>query len=93
MHRREDLNYNLFILLPSSPSSHSKVIFFFPVGLSSFSRHFQQVLLGVEFSSVLKKLQHPIRSVENVVITTKGLEERKTQLLSGTMVKRAIKMN
>ena len=27
-----------------------------------------------------KKLQHPTRPVENVVITTKGLQERKTSI-------------
>ena len=32
-----------------SSSSHSIVMFFFPVGLSSLSRYFQQVLLGVKF--------------------------------------------
>ena len=37
--------------LPFSPSSHSIVVFF-PIGLSSLLRHFQQVLLGVEVSSV-----------------------------------------
>ena len=30
-----------------------------------------------------KKLQHPPRPVENVVITSKDLHERKTQVLNG----------
>ena len=38
-----------------------------------------------------KKLQHPTRPVENVTITTKGLQERKTQLLNGTTVKKGEK--
>ena len=49
---------------------------FFPVGPSSLSRHSEQVLLGVEVSSI-SNLEHPTRHVENVVITTKGLHERK----------------
>ena len=32
-----------------------------------------------------KKIQHPTRPVENIVITTKGLQERK-QLLNGITV-------
>jgi hypothetical protein len=38
--------------LPFLPSSHSIVVFFFPAHLLSLSLHFQQVLLGVEVSSV-----------------------------------------
>ena len=39
-------------------------------------------------------LQHPTRPVDNVVIATKGLQERKTQLLNGTTVdKKEIKIN
>jgi hypothetical protein len=34
-----------------------------------------------------KKLQHPTRAVQNVALTTKGLQERK-QLVSGTMVEK-----
>ena len=34
-----------------------------------------------------KKLQHPTRPIENVV-TTKNLQERKTQLLNGTTVEK-----
>ena len=59
--------------LPLSPSSHSIVVFF-PVGLLSLSRHFQQVLLGVEVFSI----SWPTRPVEKVVITTKGLQEKTT---------------
>ena len=46
--------------LSFSPSSHLIVVFLFPVGLSSLSRHFQQVILGVK----------------NVVITTKNLQKK-----------------
>ena len=35
-----------------------------------------------------EKIQHPKRPVENVVITTKGLQERKTQILNGTTVEK-----
>ena len=35
-----------------------------------------------------KKLEHPTRPVENVVLTTKGLQERKTQVLNGTTVEK-----
>ena len=45
------LRINLF-LLPIFPSSHSRDVFFFRVGLSSLTRHSQQILLGVEVSSV-----------------------------------------
>ena len=55
---------NLFLLPIFPPSSHSIVVFFFPAGLSLLSQNSQQVLLGVE----------------NVVITTKGLQERKTTI-------------
>ena len=41
-----------------------------------------------------KKLQHLTRPVEIVMLTTKGLQERKTQLLKGTTVeKQVIKIN
>jgi hypothetical protein len=43
---------NLFLLPIFPPSSHSIVVFSFPVGISSLTRHSQQVLLGVEVSSV-----------------------------------------
>ena len=43
---------NIKLELFFSPSSHSIVVFSFPVGLSSLSRDFQQVLLGVAVSSV-----------------------------------------
>ena len=71
--------------LPFFTSSHSIVVFF-PVGLSSLSRNFQQFLLGVEVSVSLK-LHHPTRPVENVMITTKCLQER-TKLLNGTTAKK-----
>jgi hypothetical protein len=35
-----------------------------------------------------KKLQHPTRPVENVLITTKGLQERKTNVFNGTPEKK-----
>ena len=38
-----------------------------------------------------KKLQHLTRPVENVALTTKGLQETKTHLLNGTTVKKVIK--
>ena len=38
-----------------------------------------------------KKLHHPTRPVENVMIMTKGLQERKIQLLIGKTVKKVIK--
>ena len=63
---------------------------FVPVGLSLLTRHFQQILLGVDVSSV--KLQHPLRPAENVMITMKDLQER-TQLLNGTTVKKIIPIN
>ena len=56
---------------------------FFPVGLSWLSRHFQRVQARRQ-----KKLRHTTRPVENVLITTKGLQER-IQLfyLNGTTAK------
>ena len=48
------INLFLFPILP--PSSHSIVVFFFPVGLSSLTQHLQQVIYGVEFSSVTQLL-------------------------------------
>ena len=83
---------NLFLLSIFPPQSHSVGGFFFRVGLSLLSQHSQKVLC-VEVSSVLQ-LQHPTRPAENV-ITTKGLQERKTPLLlNGTTVqKQLIKIN
>ena len=50
MHRwKISVRFKLELLF--SPSAHSIVVFF-PVGLSSLSRDFQQVLLGVEVSPV-----------------------------------------
>ena len=68
---------NLFLLPIFLPSSHSIVMFFFPVGFSSLKRHSQQALLGAEVSSVSEPASRP---VENVVLTTKGLQERKNSI-------------
>ena len=35
-----------------------------------------------------KKIQRPTRPVENVALTTKSLQKRKTQLLNGTTVEK-----
>ena len=43
---------SIFLLPIFPPSSHSMVVFFFPVGLSMLSQHSQRVLLGVEVFSV-----------------------------------------
>ena len=50
MHRWEDFRYNYLFLLPIFPPSSHSIVVFFPVGLSSLMRHFQQVLWGVEVS-------------------------------------------
>ena len=53
---------------------------------------FSTGLVGVEVSSVSwlgqksEETSTPTRPVENVVLTTKGLQERNTQLLEGTTV-------
>ena len=49
-----------------SPSSHLTLMCFFPVGIKLLI-HFQQVLWALK------------TAVENVVLTTKGLQERNTQ--------------
>ena len=46
---------NLFLLPISPPSSHSIVMFFFSVRVSSLTRHFQRVLLDVEVSCVHRR--------------------------------------
>ena len=66
---------------------------FFPVGLSLLIQHFQTGLVGVEVSSVncpsleREETATPTRTVENVVLTTKVLQEIYTQVLDGTTVK------
>ena len=51
-------------------------------------------LVGVEISSVswlrqeTEETSTPTRPVEDVVLTTKGLQERNTQLLDGTTVEK-----
>ena len=86
------------IILPIfPPSSHPTVVSFFPVGISSLI-HFQQVLwvfkfllspdLGRRQSQETEEILKPIRPVENVVLTTKGLQERNTQLLDGMTVEK-----
>jgi hypothetical protein len=52
---------------------------------------FSTFLLSVEVSSF--SWPSPTRPVENVVVATKGLQERKIQLLNETMVKKVIKIN
>jgi hypothetical protein len=52
--------------------------------------------VGVEVSSVsqeTKETSKPTRPVENVVLTTKGLQERNTELLDGTTVEKIGKIN
>jgi hypothetical protein len=74
---------NLLFYLYFPPSFHLTVVFFCPVGLLLLIQHFQQVLW------VLKLLLSPaqaMRPVENVVLTTKGLQDRKIKLLDGVTV-------
>ena len=78
-----ELIYYFLPIFP--PLSHPTAVCFFPVGLLSLIRHFQQVLW------VLKETEEtstPTRPVENVILTTKGLQERNTQLLDGTTVEK-----
>ena len=60
----------LFIFITCFSTVVQFNVVFFPVGLSSLIRHFQQK----------KKLQHPTRPVENDALKTKGLRERKHNL-------------
>ena len=60
------------------PSSHPTVVCFFPVGLSSLIRHFQQVLWALNCPSQDTEETSTPRPVENIVLTTKGLQERNT---------------
>ena len=83
---RERFQLELFILLPIfSPLFHSQVVLF-PVGLSSLTRHFEQVLqflLSPSLATVncpSQEIEETTRPVENVALTTKGLQERKHNL-------------
>ena len=49
---------------------------------------FPTALMGVGASEVTEKTSTPTRQVENVVLTTKGLQERNTQLLDGTTLEK-----
>jgi hypothetical protein len=68
-----------------SPSSHSTIVCFYPVGFSSLIRHFQQVLWVLKFLLSPSLAPRPTRPVENV-LTTKCLQDRNIQLLDGTTV-------
>ena len=68
----DNVRINLFLLPIFPQSSLSIVVFFFPVRFSSLTQH----------------SEHPTRPVENVVLMTKGLQERKTQLLNGMTVEK-----
>ena len=50
----------IYFITHFSTSFHSIVVVFFPVGLSSLTRHSQQVLWGVEVSSVSWLGQMPV---------------------------------
>ena len=76
-------------------SSYPTFVCFFPVGLSLLIQHFQQVLLVLKFHLLIKHFQEiscetstPTRPLESVVLTTKGLQERDTQMLDGTSVEK-----
>ena len=79
-----------------SSLSHPRVVCFFPVGLLLLIQHFQQVLWVLKFrlspvnfpSLETEVTSTPTRPVEYVVLTTKGLQERNTQLLDGTTVEK-----
>ena len=58
-------------------SSHPTFVCLFPVGLSLLIQRFQQVLWVREETST------PTRPVENVVLTTKGLQEIKQKFWMG----------
>ena len=47
---------------------------------------FSTGLVGVEVTSVSDRTSTPTRPVENVVLTTKGLQERNIQMLDGKAV-------
>ena len=65
------------------PSFHLTVDCFCPVGLSGLLQHFQQVNCPSQETEVTST---PTRPVENVVITTKGLQDRNNLLLDGRTV-------
>ena len=45
-------------------------------------------MLNILYPGRQKKLQHPTRPVEDVALISKGLQERKTQLLNGKTVEK-----
>jgi hypothetical protein len=61
MHRWEDFSYNYLFLLSIFQPSSHSMLCLLSLGLSSLIRYFQ----------------HPTRPVENLALTTKGLQERK----------------
>ena len=68
-----------------SPSSHSIVVCFFPVGLSLLIQHFQQILWALKFLLYDRRNFNTHKTcLKNVVLTTKGLQERNVQLLDET---------
>ena len=71
-----------------SPSSHLTLVCFFPVGLSLLI-NLQQVLkfLLSTVNCPNQETEETSRPVENV-LTTKGLQERNTQMLNGTTVEK-----
>jgi len=81
---------NLLFYLYFPPSFHLTVACFCPVGLSLLIQHFQQVLwvmkllLSPGFRSRLTST--PTRPVENVVLTTKSLQDWNIQQLYVTTV-------
>ena len=88
MIRINPLFYLFFTVVPSN------VTCFFPVSLSSLIWHFQQVGVEVSPASWLRQLANypsqeteetstPTWPVENVILMTKGLQERKTQCWMG----------
>ena len=72
------------IYLYFPPSSHPIYVCFCPVGLSLVLQHYQEVLWVLK--SLLSPRTTPTRPVDNVVIATKGLQDRNIHILDGTTV-------
>ena len=80
MHRWEDFRISLFFIALFTVLPFNSCVF---LSCSPFVviTTFSTSLFGLS-SFFCQKLQRPTRPVKNVVITTKGLQERKIQLLT-----------
>ena len=84
----QDFNSVLLNIMFHAPMGGFQLELIYYFTYFPLSSHLTVVFLSCRPFVVITTFSTPTRSVENVVLTTKGLQERNAQLLDGTTVEK-----